>query len=312
MTAPAIDARNLTKRYGGRAVVDHFSIRVERGQIFGFLGPNGSGKTTTIRMLCGLLTPDEGGGTCLGYDLRREAAAIKRNVGYMTQRFSLYEDLSIEENLDFVARMYDVPQRGRAVAAMLERLGLAGRRTQLAGTLSGGWKQRLALATCILHAPQLLLLDEPTAGVDPKARRDFWEQIHELAADGITVLVSTHYMDEAERCHRLAYIAWGKLLVEGTADEVIAHSGLTTWLVARANGDERALALLGRELQGARGVDTLIPFGAALRVSGREPAALAAALAPVRSRAGFILERTPTSLEDVFVNLMQGTTDHVR
>ena len=219
----AIDVRGLTKRYDGRAVVDDFSIRVERGMIFGFLGPNGSGKTTTIRMLCGLLTPDEGEGTCLGYDLRREAAAIKREVGYMTQRFSMYEDLSIEENLDFVARMYGVPQRRRAIDATLDRLGLTARRAQLAGTLSGGWKQRLALAACMLHSPQLLLLDEPTAGVDPKARRDFWENIHELAAEGITVLVSTHYMDEAERCHRLAYINLGKLLVEGTPDEVIAR-----------------------------------------------------------------------------------------
>ena len=312
-SAAAIDARNLTKRYDGRAVVDHFSIRVERGQIFGFLGPNGSGKTTTIRMLCGLLTPDEGEGTCLGHDLRREAAAIKREVGYMTQRFSLYEDLSIEENLDFVARLYDVPRRHEAVDAMLDRLGLARRRTQLAGTLSVGWKQRLALATCILHSPQLLLLDEPTAGVDPKARRDFWEEIHELAADGITVLVSTHYMDEAERCHRLGYIAYGKLLVEGSSDEVVARSGLATWLVTlAAGGDERALARLARELQEAGGVDTVIPFGMALRVSGRDATALAAALAPARGSGAFAVERTATSLEDVFVNLMQGTADNAR
>ena len=258
----AIDVHGLTKRYNGRAVVDGFSIRVERGRIFGFLGPNGSGKTTTIRMLCGLLTPDEGEGTCLGYDLRREAAAIKREVGYMTQRFSLYEDLSIEENLDFVARMYGVGQRKAAIERTLERLGLAARRAQLAGTLSGGWKQRLALAACMLHSPQLLLLDEPTAGVDPKARRDFWEKIHELAAEGITVLVSTHYMDEAERCHRLAYINSGKLLVEGTPDEVIAHSGLSTWTVAlRTSGDERALALLARDWAVSRGVDTVSPVG---------------------------------------------------
>jgi len=309
----AIDVHDLTKRYDGRAVVDHFSIRVERGQIFGFLGPNGSGKTTTIRMLCGLLTPDEGEGTCLGHDLRREAMAIKREVGYMTQRFSLYEDLSIEENLDFVARMYAVARRREAVDAMLERLGLTARRAQLAGTLSGGWKQRLALATCILHAPKLLLLDEPTAGVDPKARRDFWEEIHELAAEGITVLVSTHYMDEAERCHRLAYIAYGKLLVEGSADEVIAGSGLSTWLVAlRAGGDERVLARLARELSDAGGVDTVIPFGAALRVSGRDVAAAETTLAKVRARGDFTVERAPTSLEDVFVNLMQATTDNVR
>ena len=305
-SAIAIDVRGLTKRYGGRSVVDHVSIRVPRGLIFGFLGPNGSGKTTTIRMLCGLLTPDEGEGTCLGFDLRTEAAAIKREVGYMTQRFSLYEDLSIEENLDFVARMYAVPRRKESIDDTLSRLGLASRRTQLAGTLSGGWKQRLALAACMLHSPQLLLLDEPTAGVDPKARRDFWEKIHELAAEGITVLVSTHYMDEAERCHRLAYINYGKLLVEGTPDAVIAHSGLGTWSVAlRESGDERALAALARELGDAKGVDTVIPFGTTLRVSGRDPEALAAALEPVRARGAFVVQRTSTSLEDVFVNLMQ-------
>jgi len=309
----AIHVQGLTKRYDGRPVVDHLSIRVERGLIFGFLGPNGSGKTTTIRMLCGLLTPDDGEGTCLGYDLRRNPAAIKRQVGYMTQRFSLYEDLSIEENLDFVARMYGVGQRRHAIDATLARLGLTERRAQLAGTLSGGWKQRLALAACLLHSPQLLLLDEPTAGVDPKARRDFWEQIHALAADGITVLVSTHYMDEAERCHRLAYIAFGKLLVEGTPDEVIAHSGLTTWLVAlRAGGDERTLARLARELRETRGIDTVIPFGLALRVSGRHAEALDAALDDARARRQFTVERTATSLEDVFVNLMQQTPEHGR
>jgi ABC-2 type transport system ATP-binding protein len=280
----AIDVRGLTKRYGGRAVVDNFSIRVERGTIFGFLGPNGSGKTTTIRMLCGLLTPDEGEGTCLGYDLRRDAASIKRQVGYMTQRFSLYEDLSIEENLDFVARMYGVAGRKQTIEATLDRLGLTARRAQLAGTLSGGWKQRLALAACMLHSPQLLLLDEPTAGVDPKARRDFWEEIHGLAAEGITVLVSTHYMDEAERCHRLAYINLGTLLVEGTPDEVIAGSRLSTWSVAlRSAGDERELARLARGLGNAAGVDTVIPFGTTLRVSGRDPAALDAALEPARA-----------------------------
>ena len=302
----AIDVHGLTKRYGGRAVVDHFSIRVERGTIFGFLGPNGSGKTTTIRMLCGLLTPDEGEGTCLGYDLRRDAAAIKRQVGYMTQRFSLYEDLSIEENLDFVARMYDVAGRRQAIATTLDRLGLTARRAQLAGTLSGGWKQRLALAACMLHSPQLLLLDEPTAGVDPKARRDFWEEIHTLAAEGITVLVSTHYMDEAERCHRLAYINLGKLLVEGTPDAVIAGSGLTTWSVALRNGgDERELARLARGLSTVAGVDTVIPFGTTLRVSGQDAAALDAALGATRAQQTFDVVRTTTTLEDVFVNLMQ-------
>ena len=309
----AIDVHGLTKRYGGRAVVDKFSIRVERGTIFGFLGPNGSGKTTTIRMLCGLLTPDEGEGTCLGYDLRRDAAAIKRQVGYMTQRFSLYEDLSIEENLDFVARMYGVADRKQTIDATLDRLGLTARRAQLAGTLSGGWKQRLALAACMLHSPQLLLLDEPTAGVDPKARRDFWEEIHELAAEGITVLVSTHYMDEAERCHRLAYINLGRLLVEGTPDEVIAGSRLSTWSVAlRSAGDERELARLAREIGSVAGVDTVIPFGTTLRVSGRDAAALDAALEPARARRTFDVARTPTTLEDVFVNLMQHATADAR
>ena len=309
----AIDASGLTKRYNGRAVVDHLTIRVERGLIFGFLGPNGSGKTTTIRMLCGLLTPDEGEGTCLGHDLRTQAAAVKRQVGYMTQRFSLYEDLSIAENLDFVARMYGVAERKKAIEATLERLGLAARRAQLAGTLSGGWKQRLALAACMLHSPQLLLLDEPTAGVDPKARRDFWEKIHELAADGITVLVSTHYMDEAERCHRLAYISSGKLLVEGAPDDVIAHSGLVTWSIAlRTGGGERALALLARQLGDAQGIDTVIPFGTTLRVSGRAPAEIEAALSPVRARGEFTVERTATSLEDVFVDLMQQAEGDVR
>ena len=213
----AIDVEGLTKSFSGRTVVQNLSMQVKRGSIYGFLGPNGSGKTTTIRMLCGLLTPDSGTGTCLGYDIRTEAPAIKREVGYMTQRFSLYEDLSIEENLDFVARMYGVADRRNAVGGAIERLGLTARRAQLAGTLSGGWKQRLALAACLLHSPQLLLLDEPTAGVDPKARRDFWEEIHQLAGQGLTFLIATHYMDEAERCHRLAYILEGKLLAQGTA-----------------------------------------------------------------------------------------------
>ena len=308
----AIDVRHLTKRFGGRAVVDDFSIRVERGQIFGFLGPNGSGKTTTIRMLCGLLTPDGGEGTCLGHDLIREPDAIKREVGYMTQRFSLYEDLSIEENLDFVARVYAVPNRRASVNEAIDRLGLKSRSAQLAGTLSGGWKQRLALAACLLHSPQLLLLDEPTAGVDPKARRDFWEHIHDLAATGMTVLVSTHYMDEAERCHRLAYISYGKLLVEGTGAEVIAHSGLTTWLVAVREGGEHALAVLAQELRGRPGVDTIVPFGTTLHVAGHDADALAATLDGVRARPDFTVTPIETSLEDVFIDLMQKAPETVQ
>ena len=219
----AIDVRGINKRFGDKHVVRDLRLQVKQGEIFGFLGPNGSGKTTSIRMLCGLLRPDSGSGTCLGLDVLTQSEQIKRQVGYMTQRFSLWDDLTIAENLDFVARMFGVAQRKQAVTQGIENLGLGGRETQLAGTLSGGWKQRLALASCLLHAPQLLLLDEPTAGVDPKARRDFWEEIHRLSAAGITILVSTHYMDEAERCHRLAYIAYGDLLAEGTPDELVAR-----------------------------------------------------------------------------------------
>jgi ABC-2 type transport system ATP-binding protein len=297
--APAIDVEGLTKRFGDKVAVDHFSLRVDRGQIYGFLGPNGSGKTTTIRMLCGLLTPDEGRGTCLGYDIVHDSARIKREVGYMTQRFSLYEDLSIEENLDFVARMYAVTQRKRRIDEALGNLGLETRRGQLAGTLSGGWKQRLALAACLLHDPQLLLLDEPTAGVDPGARRDFWEHIHELAHAGITVLVSTHYMDEAERCHALAYIAYGKLLTHGTAREVIARAGLATWAI---EGDD--LMELALELRSLPGVEMVVPFGNALHVSGTDARALEASLGPIAKRAGLTVHKVAPGLEDVFIHLM--------
>lgn len=296
----AIDVTGLSKSFGGKRVVDSFAISVPRGTIYGFLGPNGSGKTTTIRMLCGLLIPEAGGGTCLGFDLRHEQAAIKRRVGYMTQRFSLYEELSIKENLDFIARVYGVPQRKRAVSEALAGLGLSDRAGQLAGTLSGGWKQRLALAACLIHRPELLLLDEPTAGVDPKARREFWDHIHELAAQGLTVLVSTHYMDEAERCHRLAYIADGRLLAQGTAAEITRKSGLSTWQVTG-----EGVAALAKELRGTRGVDMVVPFGAALHVSGVEQSALEAAIAPYRDRPGLEWRRIASGLEDAFIRLMQ-------
>jgi ABC-2 type transport system ATP-binding protein len=304
--APVIDVRGLTKRFGERVVVDHFDMRVPRGRIYGFLGPNGSGKTTTIRMLCGLLTPDEGEGTCLGHDIRRDALKIKREVGYMTQRFGLYDDLSIAENLDFVARVYGVADRRRKVADTLERLGLATRREQLAGALSGGWKQRLALAACLIHAPQLLLLDEPTAGVDPAARRDFWDQIHDLAAQGLTVLVSTHYMDEAERCHELAYISYGRLLTRGTVAEVIAGAGLITWALSG-----EGLVEAGHRLRTAPGVRTVAPFGSTLHVSADSEAALKAATASLASL-GQGLRITPIepSLEDVFIALMQQAQDN--
>jgi len=299
-----IDVRGLTKRFGGRVVVDHFDLRVARGRIYGFLGPNGSGKTTTIRMLCGLLKPDEGEGTTLGYDIRTQSALIKREVGYMTQKFGLYEDLSIEENLDFIARVYGVRDRPAKVDATLEKLGLSNRREQLSGLLSGGWKQRLALAACLIHDPQLLLLDEPTAGVDPAARRDFWDQIHDLAAGGITVLVSTHYMDEAERCHELAYISYGKLLTHGTVAEVIAAAGLVTWSIG--GGD---LHRISQALHASPQVRTVAPFGNTLHVSASSSEALEAAVAPLRAD-GVTVTPIEPSLEDVFIALMQDASDN--
>ena len=305
MNDAVIDVKGMTKKYGGRAVVDNFAIRVERGQIYGFLGPNGSGKTTTIRMLCGLLTPDAGEGQCLGFDIRKEAQQIKRQVGYMTQKFSLYEDLSIAENLDFIARVYEVKNRKQVVDDTLLRLGLTARRAQLAGSLSGGWKQRLALAACLLHQPKLLLLDEPTAGVDPKARREFWDQIHDLAADGLTVLVSTHYMDEAERCHALAYIAYGKLQANGTASELIARSGLATWSATGEN-----LHTLAVELRKLAGVEMVVPFGTTLHVRGSNGGALKAALAPFFTRTDLQWVVIEPSLEDVFIGLMNSAKDN--
>ena len=299
-----IDVHGLTKRFGDRVVVDHFDMRVNRGRIYGFLGPNGSGKTTTIRMLCGLLKPDEGEGTTLGYDIRTQSALIKGEVGYMTQKFGLYEDLAIEENLDFVARVYAVPDRTAKVDATLAKLGLSNRRKQLAGLLSGGWKQRLALAACLIHDPQLLLLDEPTAGVDPAARRDFWDQIHDLAAGGMTVLVSTHYMDEAERCHELAYISYGKLLTHGTVAEVIAAAGLVTWSIS--GGD---LHRISQALREAPQIRTVAPFGNTLHVSADSSAALESAIVPLQAE-GVVVTPIEPSLEDVFIAMMQDADDN--
>jgi ABC-2 type transport system ATP-binding protein len=299
-----IDVRGITKRFDGRAVVNNIPMQVQRGEIYGFLGPNGSGKTTFLRMLCGLLTPDAGEGTCLGFDLRTEPAEIKKHVGYMTQRFSFYEDLTIEENLDFVARIYGVPARPSAVAHSLETLGLTARRRQLAGTLSGGWKQRLALAACLIHEPRLLLLDEPTAGVDPKARRDFWDEIHRLAAAGLTVLITTHYMDEAERCHRLAYIAYGNLLTRGTVEEVVRGAGLTTWEVSGGN-----LPPLAEALRRQPGVEQVVPFGNTLHVSGRDADRLRAALSAWMTDA-HRWQPVASTLEDVFISLMERARDN--
>ena len=300
----AIDVQGMTKRFDGRTVVDGISLQVHTGEIYGFLGPNGSGKTTFIRMLCGLLRADGGSGTCLGFDVVSQSEQIKRQVGYMTQRFSFYEDLSIRENLDFVARLYEVPGRKQAVRESLEQLGLEGRQGQLAGELSGGWKQRLALAACLIHKPRLLLLDEPTAGVDPKARREFWEQIHRLASEGLTVLITTHYMDEAERCHRLAYLAYGKLLAQGTVAEVIKGAGLATWSVA-GPGMPKLAERLGRE----PGIQHAVAFGGMLHVSGDDPHALARAIAPFRTPE-YTWRQIDTALEDVFIHLMDNAQDN--
>jgi ABC-2 type transport system ATP-binding protein len=300
-----IDVQGLTKSFDGRVVVRDLSMQVKRGTIYGFLGPNGSGKTTTIRMLCGLLTPDGGRGTCLGYDIRTQSDEIKRHVGYMTQRFSLYQDLSVRENLEFVARLYGLPQPAQASREAIARLGLDGRENQLAGELSGGWKQRLALGACTLPSPQLLLLDEPTAGVDPKARREFWNEIHALAADGLTVLVSTHYMDEAERCHEIAYIAYGNLLTHGTVGEVIERSRLVTY-----NVTGEGLTELAHELTGKPGVDMVAPFGTSLHVSGRDHDALEKSVEPYRNDPKLTWELSEPSLEDVFIELMSKARDN--
>jgi ABC-2 type transport system ATP-binding protein len=305
--ALAIDVHGLNKHFGDKHVVKDLTLQAARGEILGFLGPNGSGKTTSIRMMCGLLTPDSGAGTCLGYDIRTESDQIKRRVGYMTQRFSFWEDLSIRENLDFVARLYEMPARREAVDRALEGLNLAARSSQLAGALSGGWKQRLALAACMLHEPELLLLDEPTAGVDPKARREFWEELHALAARGISVLVSTHYMDEAERCHKLAYIAFGQLMAQGTAAEIVASQGLSTWSVH--GGDLPAIA---GKLHGEPSIEQIAAFGSTLHVTGRDAGALEAALRRATAGGGYRVEPAETGLEDVFIHLMNRSADNYR
>ncbi|MGB8371265.1 MAG: ABC transporter ATP-binding protein [Limisphaerales bacterium] len=299
-----IDVQGITKRFGNRTVVNNIPMQVRRGEIYGFLGPNGSGKTTFLRMLCGLLRPDGGSGRCLGFDIRSESGEIKKNIGYMTQRFSFYEDLTIEENLDFIARIYGVPEHKAAVEKSLEQLGMTARRSQLAGTLSGGWKQRLALSACLIHEPKLLLLDEPTAGVDPKARRDFWEEIHQLAAGGLTVLITTHYMDEAERCHRLAYIAYGNLLARGSVAEVVKAAGLTTFEVTGEN-----LVALAEKIRGKPGVEQVVAFGATLHVSGRDATRLRESVGSWMTGA-YHWQPIESGLEDVFISLMETAKDN--
>lgn len=303
--APAINVHGLVKRFGPRTAVDHVDLQLMPGRICGFLGPNGSGKTTTLRLVCGLLTPDEGSGTCLGHDLRTGRTAIKRSTGYMTQKFGLYEDLTIRENLEFVARVYRLNRIRQRVDEAIARLGLETRQRQLSGSLSGGWKQRLALAACVLHEPKLLLLDEPTAGVDPKARRAFWDEIHALAATGITVLVSTHYMDEAERCHEIAYIAYGRLMARGTAREIIAESKIHARIATGPGADQ-----LAPHLRDAPGVTAAAAFGSSLHVCGPDAEALERAIAPLRADPNVQWREAEPTLEDVFIHLMSFARDN--
>jgi len=295
----AISVRGLSKSFKGHVAVKDCSIDVPYGAIYGFMGPNGGGKTTTIRMLCGLLTADAGEGTCLGFDIRRQAAAIKRQAGYMPQKFGLYEDLTIKENLEFIARLYEMENPETAAKESLRRLGLEHRADQLVGYLSGGWKQRLALAACIIHSPRLLLLDEPTAGVDPRARREFWDEIHEFAAQGTTILVATHYMDEAERCHLIGYIMNGRLLVHGQAREVVKQSGLVTWRISAPDPEA-----IRKEIQGKPGVEMVTIFGGKLHLAGTDIIRLKAVVSRIMKVKGVKAEKLPPTLEDVFVHTM--------
>ncbi len=303
--ALAINVSGLSKSFGGTRVVDGFDMAVPPGKIYGFLGPNGSGKTTTIRMMCGLLKPDEGGGTALGLDIIRQSREIKARVGYMTQRFSLYGDLTVRENLTFMARLHALPKVRDVVEAALDTYDLAPRAKQLAGNLSGGWKQRLALAAASLHEPGLLLLDEPTAGVDPKARRDFWDRIRRLAKLGVTVLVSTHYMDEAVQCDNIAFIAYGRKLIDAPAAEVPSRIGLHT---IRIEGP--GLQPVYDALEQDPRVEQIARFGAALHISGRDADALAAAARRYDGHDGLRVSEAKTGLEEAFIWLMTGAEDN--
>jgi len=303
----AIVVSELTRRFGGFVAVDRLTFDVKEGEVFGFLGSNGAGKSTTIRMLCGLLEPTSGTAVVGGIDVSRDPEGVKRRIGYMSQRFSLYEQLTVDQNIRFFGGIYGL-DRARLEARrrfVVDMAGLQGREHLRAAELAGGWKQRLALGACTLPSPQLLLLDEPTAGVDPKARREFWNEIHALAAEGLTVLVSTHYMDEAERCHEIAYIAYGELLAQGTVEEVIANARLATFTVSGHDLNKLADELVHRD-----GVTMVAPFGASLHVSGRDEAALEAAIAPYRADEGLHWEKSEASLEDVFIELMGRARDN--
>lgn len=293
-----IQVEKLNKQFNGIPAVINFALTLKKGEICGFLGPNGSGKTTTLRMLCGLLTPDSGEGTCLGYDILRQSYEIKRQVGYMTQNFSLYSEMTVRENLEFIAQIYGIENRKEVIKFYLNRFNLSVYQNRLTANLSGGTKQRLALVGCLLHNPKLLLLDEPTAGVDPKTRREFWDEVHKLSEEGITTLVSTHYMDEAERCTRLVYIAYGRMLAEGTTQELITASGLSTWLVAGKD-----LSALAEQLRLLPGIEQVAFFGDKLHVSSQDPLLLKQAISPFQM--DYFWQNISPDLEDVFIHLVQ-------
>ena len=295
-----IDVADLRKTFDGHLVVNDIDLHVKKGEVFGFLGPNGSGKTTTIRMLCGLLTPDSGRGSCLGFNILTESEKIKQRVGYMTQKFSFYTDLSVEENLNFIANVYCVNNPKHRVTQVLQDMELFGRRKQLTGELSGGWKQRVALAACLLHEPDLLLLDEPTAGIDPIARRDFWDTIHALSERGITTLMSTHYMDEAERCTRLAYLAYGDLLMTGTVDEVIASTKLRAWEISG-----EATTHLLQLVKKIEAVNQAALFGRKIHVCGFDAKPIERGLDALTHEHAIQWQPIEPTLEDAFISLVK-------
>lgn len=298
-----IDVKNLSKKFNDKVVVNHIDLKVKKGEVFGFLGPNGSGKTTTIRMICGLLTPDSGQGSCLGYDILTQSLKIKEKVGYMTQHFSFYTDLTIEENLNFIANVYEIKNSKHKVLEILKEHGLLSRRNQLTGTLSGGWKQRVALAACLLHEPKMLLLDEPTSGIDPIARREFWDRIHALSEKGVTTLMATHYMDEAERCTRLAYLAYGQMLIAGTVDEVIDSTHLKTWEIS----GQVTTGLL-QVIKNLPGISQAALFGRQIHVSGYNVKLIEDGLYNLKEKYDISYKLIKSTLEDAFISLVAKTT----